>query len=667
MEVRLRLRLRLRLRTIMLLSVLITFNSFISISQVVVERSKEKVIISGVAYYIHQVKKGETAYSISRAYGVTVEELTRENPPAVYGVNEGQSLRIPVKQAPSVNPSEVIPVQKIQKDESKFLYHSLQPGETVYSLSKLYGVSENEIIQSNKGIDINKLSVGYEIAIPKRVFMSDRQKFDDQEKKYIFHKVLQGESLSSIAEKYGLTVRELRKENRDLRFPQVGDFVRVPGVKVPEIDVVAPPVIDTIVVVADEPEVKYQRPEGFTPVKDLSGSLNVAVLLPFYFKENADRIDIDSSKIIKGKKQYKLVKRPDEWIYQKSFDFLEMYQGILLAADTLRTLGLNINISAFDIKSDTIEITRLINSGKLAGMDLIIGPVYSHNLLIVAEYAKYLGIPVVSPVTLMNNSVLLNNPTLFMANSSLEVAQMALAKRISENYDNNLVFIHADTIRADSDVRRFKDMIFKELSYKLPYEEIKFKEFLFYSRSMFGNDSINRLSHALSESTKNIIIIASEDTPVISESLTEIHGLSKRFDVKVFGYPSLLDLDNLDPKLFFDLDLKILTPYWIDYTHKNVKQFNSDYRRKYFTEPLEKSFAWSGYDIAYYFLSGLALNGKGFISSLEKHYPELLQTRFDFIRKEENAGFENKSLFMIRYTRDFEVLLVEEDSLFNQE
>ena len=52
-------------------------------SQVVVERSKDKVVISGVTYYIHQVKKGETAYSISKAYGITVEELTKENPPAV--------------------------------------------------------------------------------------------------------------------------------------------------------------------------------------------------------------------------------------------------------------------------------------------------------------------------------------------------------------------------------------------------------------------------------------------------------------------------------------------------------------------------------------------------------------------------------------------------------
>lgn len=189
-------------------------------SQVVVERSKDKVIISGIPYYIHLVKKGETAYSISKAYGITVEELTKENPPAVYGVNEGQSLRIPVKSVADTAPSEAADAKQ-KHDETKFIYHNLKPGETIYSLSKSYGVSENEIIQSNPGIDINKLSVGAEIAVPLREFMSDRQKFDDQQKKYIYHKVLKGESLSSIAEQYGISIRELRKENRDLRFPRL--------------------------------------------------------------------------------------------------------------------------------------------------------------------------------------------------------------------------------------------------------------------------------------------------------------------------------------------------------------------------------------------------------------------------------------------------------------
>ena len=145
-------------------------------------------------------------------------------------------------------------LSKKQRDETKFIYHNLKPGETVYSLSKSYGVSENEIIQSNPGIDINKLSVGAEIAVPRREFHERPQKFDDQEKKYIFHKVLKGESLSSIAEKYGLTVRELRKENRDLRFPQVGDFVRIPGAeKLKNRQQLNQLIPDTVAVVAEEP------------------------------------------------------------------------------------------------------------------------------------------------------------------------------------------------------------------------------------------------------------------------------------------------------------------------------------------------------------------------------------------------------------------------------
>jgi LysM repeat protein len=654
-----------RIKVLAILMILVIVYSDNAYSQVVVEKSKDKVIISGVPYYIHQVKKGETAYSISRAYGISVEDLIKENPPAVYGVNEGQSLRIPIKPASAEIPANQVAANQQQKDISKFIYHRLQSGETVYSLSRSYGVSENEIIQSNPGIDINKLSIGYEIAIPRRVFMSERQKFDDQEKKYLYHKVLKGESLSSIADIYGLSVRELRRENRDLRFPQVGDYVRVPNMRTSEALPVEPVKPDTLPELVEEP-LKYARPSGYTQVKDLKGSLNVAVLLPFYTRENSVRIEIDSSKIVKGRKQYKLSKRPEEWIYPQSLDFIEMYNGILLAADTLRSLGLDINIFAFDIKRDTVEITKLIMSGKLSTMDLIIGPVYSHNLTMVAGYARNMGIPVVSPVSLMSNSALSDNPTLFMASSSLVIAQKALAKSISENYDNNLVFIHADTSKTDEDVKRFKNLIFNELSYKMPYEDIKFKEIPFYSRSMFGNDSINRLSHALSEHSKNIVVIASEDAPVISETINDLHGLSKRFNIKVFGYPSMLDIENQDPKVFFDLDQMVYSPYWIDYTRKDVKHFNSNFRKIFLTEPNERSYAWMGYDISFYFLSGLAMDGKDFVAHPEMHNPDLLQTEFDFVRKEPTSGFENQNLFLIRYTRDYEIKLVEHDNIFNQ-
>jgi len=647
------------IKVLPIIVILLLFNNTVY-SQVVVERSKDKVVISGIPYYVHIVKKGETAYSISKAYGITVEELTKENPPVVYGVNEGQALRVPIKPVTEVIPSEPLPNKK-QRDETKFIYHNLQPGETVYFLSKSYGVSENEIILSNPGIDINKLPVGAEIAVPRREFMSNRQKSDDQEKKYIYHKVLKGESLSSIAGKYELTVREVRRENRDLRFPQVGDSVRIPVANTAEIQEIVQVKTDAVAAIVEEPVIKMERPAGFTPVKELRGSLDVAVLLPFYLRENAGRIKIDSSKSI-----HTVIKRAEDWIYPRSIDFVEMYEGIMLAADTLCSLGLDINLYPYDIKSDTIAITKLISSGKLAEMDLIIGPVYSNNLTTVATYARELGIPVVSPVTLINNSALSGNPTLFMASSSLEIVQKTLSKKISEYYDHNIVFIHSDITGIDEDVKRFKNLIFTELSNKLPYEEIKFKELFFYSRSMLDNNSINMLSHALSEQSENVVIIASEEAPVISEIIGNVLGLSKKFDIKVFGYDDIRDIDNLDPKNLFDLDIMVYSPSWIDYTKKNVIQFNSDFIQKFLTEPLEKSYAWQGYDIAYYFLSGIAMHGKEFVANPEIHNPDLLQNEYDFKRKKAGDGFENQKLFLVRYTKDYEVKLVEENKLVQQ-
>jgi hypothetical protein len=334
-----------------------------------------------------------------------------------------------------------------------------------------------------------------------------------------------------------------------------------------------------------------------------------------------------------------------------------MYEGILLAVDTLRSLGMDISLHVFDIKSDTLELTRIIRRGDLAEMDLIIGPVYSANLIIMAAYADSLGIPIVSPVQLFSNSVLVNHPNLFMANASLEVAQNRISKKVSEYFTDNIVFIHADSAGIDNDVKTFRGKIINELSNRLPFEEIKFKEFLHYSMSAFDNDSINRLAHALSPGTNNIVIIASEDGPVISETLQEIHALSKKFSVKVFGYPTIRGLDNLEPKFIFDLDLLIYSPFWIDYSRRDVRKFNNDFRQLFLTEPSELSYSWLGYDITYYFLSGLAIHGKDFISHPEIHNPDLLETEFDFQRKTINDGFENQKLFPVRYTKEYEVKL----------
>jgi LysM repeat protein/ABC-type branched-subunit amino acid transport system substrate-binding protein len=628
-------------------------------SQVVVERSKDKVIISGKPYYIHTVKKGETVYSISKAYEITPQDLTKENPSAENGVKVGQSLSIPV--VGNIRKPKTPALQaQIPKDESKFIYHKLNPGETVFALSKKFGVSEQEIVQSNMGIEINRMPLGFEIAIPKRQFINNDQKLQVPEKNIIEHKVVKGETLYSISEKYGITVKELRRENKGLLFPKVDDFVRIPVAKITEVADQGKPKTDSVTFVTKENAIAEEKTASQTPVNNLKGTYNVALLLPLYFEENAIRTEIDSFRIVKGKPVYKIINRPEEWIYPGSLGFLELYEGVLLASDTLRSLGLDINLHVYDIKSDTVAVTKLLESGVLKDMDLIIGPVYSQNLSLVASYANAYEIPVISPVPLRNNNPLDNNPFLFIANPSLEVAQEAIAKKLSNYWDNNFIFIHSDSTHSNPDVDSFKNKIFRELITNIPYEEIKFKEFIFYSRSTFDEDSINRLEHALSDQAKNFIIIASEDAPVMSETIADLHTLSKKFDIKLMGYPAMRGLDNLDPIYYFDLGIELYTPYWIDYKIRDVRNFNASFRQKFLVEPSESSFAWEGYDITYYFLSGLALHGKKFISDPDIHNPDLLQTSFQFKRKAEGSGFENQKLYLIKFANDMEIKLINE-------
>ena len=162
---------------------------------------------------------------------------------------------------------------------------------------------------------------------------------------------------------------------------------------------------------------------------------------------------------------------------------------------------------------------------------------------------------------------------------------------------------------------------------------------------------------------ENVILIASEESSVLSETIMDLHTLSKKYPIKIVGYPAMRDIDNLEPKYYFELGIELFSPYWIDYGKDNVKKFIRTYRAKFLTEPSESSFAWQGYDITYYFLSGLAIYGKKFIKDPEMHNPVLLESEYDFSRSTEGSGFENHKLFLIKYTGDMEVKMQKDNKV----
>ncbi|MGC9344547.1 MAG: LysM peptidoglycan-binding domain-containing protein, partial [Bacteroidales bacterium] len=175
-----------------------------TISQVPVKVSENKVIIEGNIYYLHIVKPGQTLYSISKAYRISEKAIAIENPGVYSGLQVGQVLKIPAEA-----PEEISDTKEI--DTSNFISHELKEGETFFSLSRSYNVSAKEIENANPGIDVTDLSIGQVILIPKpKTVRSD--------KNFTSHKVRRKETLYSLARRYGITEDEIRKYNPEIQW-----------------------------------------------------------------------------------------------------------------------------------------------------------------------------------------------------------------------------------------------------------------------------------------------------------------------------------------------------------------------------------------------------------------------------------------------------------------
>jgi murein DD-endopeptidase MepM/ murein hydrolase activator NlpD len=84
-------------------------------------------------------------------------------------------------------------------------YHKVKSGESLEKIARNYGVSVQELIKANKNINPNRLKVGENLCIPQRTSAKARD--------YAIYKVKKGDTLYSIAKKFGVDVQELKDFN----------------------------------------------------------------------------------------------------------------------------------------------------------------------------------------------------------------------------------------------------------------------------------------------------------------------------------------------------------------------------------------------------------------------------------------------------------------------
>lgn len=164
----------------------------------------------GSSSNVYVVQSGDSLYSIATKFGVTVNELKSANNLTSNLLSIGQTLIIP-RTTPEVAPP------------GDYIVYAVQKGDTLYKIANNYGVSVNDIIEFNQ-LPTTALSINQQLLIP------TNQNTPPVTDGVVRYTVQAGDSLWKIANQYGITVDELISSNNLTSTSlQIGDILIIPG------------------------------------------------------------------------------------------------------------------------------------------------------------------------------------------------------------------------------------------------------------------------------------------------------------------------------------------------------------------------------------------------------------------------------------------------------
>jgi LysM repeat protein len=196
----------------------LTLTSYSQNTPVHITVSKEKAIIDGKTYLLHTVKNGETLFSIAKAYGVPQKEIIAANKEAETSLRTGQVLRIPAEQNVNLPPS---------MNSDNYIFHIVEAGQTVFSIAEKYNLTKEQIYKHNPEVEISPLQAGQVIKIPKN---AEAGKEVNSETSFVEHKVKRKETLYSISKNYKITVDDIIALNPELNTSDIqpGQILKIP-------------------------------------------------------------------------------------------------------------------------------------------------------------------------------------------------------------------------------------------------------------------------------------------------------------------------------------------------------------------------------------------------------------------------------------------------------
>lgn len=530
--------------------------------------SKEKVKVNGRLCYSHVVLERQTLFSISKAYGVSIEDIYKYNPDVkANGLKKNSII--------------VIPMPEEQEKPSK----AGKKGNTATATK-------------DEGQEPEKK------AEPK------------------IHIVKWYETIETIAAKYDVAVSDIMKAN---------------GLKDKELKS-----RQKLVIPEKSATETHNEPAQSAEAKD---SEKDRVVEDIATEVDADR-DADSEKAVtfssKKKVNLAIVMPFMAGTAKPSSSSIDFYCGALLAARDLGSDGTDINIDVYDVADQS----RSITAGIVSDLDFVVGPLSPNDIR--RTYAAIgSDIVLISPLDPKSVELTEEYPKLIQVPTPHDFQYADLAQWIADEVKpgDRTILVTEKGARSSDAMTRLVNMI--DLS-GLKYTTVSYS-------LLEGRDIIGSLKKATEEGAEhtNRFIIASESEAFVNDVFRNISLLSRENrKVEIFCHSKVRGYD-IEVESLHNNDLHVSLAYYIDYNSPDVIRFVKQYRALFNTEPTQ--FSFQGYDIVKYFSSLCAEYGDSWFNALGNVKKTMLQTTFDF----RDGSRINEGVRRIEYEPDYQIKLVE--------
>ena len=594
-------------------------------------------------YISYTVKSGENIRSIARDYDISFRDLLRLNPDVSRNPEPNTIIIVPNKNYGK----NVVNVAAVNDK-----FHAVKPKETLYGISKMYGVSVEDLIAVNPELK-NGLKIGMNLEIPEGIKIKQ-----DGDINYEFHWVVKDDTLYNLSKRYHITQAELLRLNPSLKDGlKIGLELVVP--KISESSSEYPSNYEYHTVIKDDtlynlskryqvsqaellrlnPELseglklgmvlkikslqngEYKKDEikenfNFKEKLDFSKEINLVMLLPYQLNTLSDSTRSDN--------------------FRKNHSLLnivtDFHMGATMAIDSLRKRGLNVNVKFLDSENSTQKLQSLINKNNFKEVDAVIGPLYFDSAL---WLSKHIDSPVIVPFYSKSQTVN-SNDNLVKAAPENDILESELLKYLEQHYQGeNIVVINDGKSESQSKLWQIVNRL----------KAFKNIQNVSVVKSQNGYISRSNISEKLNGSGGNWVLLVSDEMVTTAAAVNNLKGLVDNFRITLIAFDKGKNFDSVDNNLLGKLNFIFPTLEYLNIDDNNVNNFYKNYQAKNYAIP--SKYALKGFDITYDILVRIA-SENGLKQGLEAGKSSRVSTVFSF-NKNLAGSFENHGIYIIQY------------------